>query len=123
VSQNVATGENTTLSCPRQGRNFNWADVTLEVYGIDECAEFAEGEMTFSDVKLWDTEMKPMEVPEKDWLLTSPNKPGLCKGEIKVVDDDNRPDPEAEAAAGEEGGGGGAGGGTSFTIEHVPGEL
>jgi hypothetical protein len=64
-----------------------------------------------------------MEVPEKDWLLTSPNKPGLCKGEIKVVDDDNRPDPEEKAAAGEEGGGGGPGGGTSFTIEHVPGEL
>lgn len=90
VSQNVATGENTTLSCPRQGRNFNWcvqsqtkdylstiqttkrlslrsshsneylrmlalnrADVTLEVYGIDTCSEFAEGPMTFSDVKLW----------------------------------------------------------------------
>ena len=25
VSQNVATGKTTTLSCPRQGRNFNWA--------------------------------------------------------------------------------------------------
>jgi hypothetical protein len=53
VSQNVATGENSTLSCPRQGRNFNWADVTLEVYGINTCAEFADGPMTFSDVKLW----------------------------------------------------------------------
>ena len=53
VSQNVATGENSTISCPRQGRNFNWADVTLEVYGINTCAEFEDGPMTFSYVKLW----------------------------------------------------------------------
>jgi hypothetical protein len=34
----------------------------------------------------------------KEWLLTSPNKPGLCKGEIKAKE-----------------------GGKDFTIEHTPG--
>ena len=35
VSRNVATGLETKLSCPRQGRNFNWADATLEVYNVN----------------------------------------------------------------------------------------
>ena len=34
VSRNVATGMETKLTCPRQGRNFNWADATLEVYNV-----------------------------------------------------------------------------------------
>ena len=48
-----------------------------------------------------DTNMKPIDIPEDKWLLTSPNKPGLCKGEIKL-------DKQ------------GASTGTSFTIEHRP---
>ena len=31
------------------GRNFNWADVTLEVYGAASCSEFAVGPMKFSE--------------------------------------------------------------------------
>ena len=62
VSKNVKTGKTTSLSCPRQGRNFNWADVTLEVYGVHGCDQFAAGPMTFSDIKLWDVDMKPIEV-------------------------------------------------------------
>ena len=46
-----------------------------------------------------DTNMSPIDVAEDKWLLTSPNKPGLCKGEIKL-------DKQ------------GASTGTSFTIEH-----
>jgi hypothetical protein len=45
--------------------------------------------------------MKPIDIPEDKWLLTTPNKPGLCKGEIKL-------DKQ------------GASTGTSFTIEHTP---
>ena len=45
--------------------------------------------------------MKPIDIPEDKWLLTTPNKPGLCKGEIKL-------DKQ------------GASIGTSFTIEHTP---
>ena len=46
--------------------------------------------------------MEPINVPDEKWLLTSPNKPGLCEGEIKL-------DKTA------------SGPGSSFTIEHKPG--
>jgi len=76
VSMNVATGQKTTLKCPRQSRNFNWADVTQEVYAMENCDDFAEGPMEFRNVRLWDTNWQDM---NPAWLLTS-NKP--CKGVI-----------------------------------------
>ena len=79
LSQNTATGENTTLRCPRQGKMFNWADVTLEVYGISGCDNMAQGAMEFRDVQLWDEKMVAM---EPKWLLTS-RKP--CGGSIEIL--------------------------------------
>jgi hypothetical protein len=73
------TGEQSNLQGPRQGRNFNWADITQEVYGMKSCANFAVGKMWFENVSLVDTdglEMTP------DWLLTGP-KP--CGGVITRV--------------------------------------
>jgi hypothetical protein len=67
VSRNLASGVETKLSCPKQGRNFNWADATLEVYAVKECANMAVGPMTFKNVSLWDENMKPM---QPQWLLT-----------------------------------------------------
>ena len=69
----------TSLKCPRQGRNFIWAVVTLEIYAIDSCSEFAEGPMLFDDVKLWDVNMSSI-TPK--WWLTPPTKP--CKGKITL---------------------------------------
>ena len=74
--------------------------MTLEVYGIKDCGEFAEGPMTFSDIQLWDVDMKPIEVTAEEWLLTSPDKP--CKGKIEQVN-----------SVGEKG--------TSMTITHSTG--
>jgi len=79
VSKNTVTGVETKLSCPRQGRNFNWADVTLEIYGIHSCDEFAKGPMIFDKLKLWDTSGKTL-IPE--WELTT-EKP--CQGKITLL--------------------------------------
>ena len=73
-----ATGKATTLQCPRQGRNMNWADVTLEVYDIQSCGMFPSSRMAFRDVTLWDVdfgELKPQ------WSL-SPASP--CGGSITI---------------------------------------
>lgn len=76
IGRNVATGETTSLKSPRQGRNFNWADVTQEVYNVESCQDFAVGPMEFRDIRLWDTNFKDM---SPDWLLTT-KKP--CEGKI-----------------------------------------
>ena len=64
------TSQAATLHCPRQGRNFNWADLTLEVYQITKCALFSP-RFAFSDVTLWDTSYKEL-TPQ--WAL-SPASP------------------------------------------------
>ena len=78
VSRNTATGQETKLSCPREGRNFNWADVTLEVYGAATCPMFAVGSMSFTQLAMWDEHHRPM---EPQWLTTG-SKP--CGGKITV---------------------------------------
>lgn len=74
----AATGKASTLLCPRQGRNFNWADVTLEVYQIAKCAMFSPSRMAFRNVMLWDTAFKEL-TPQ--WSL-SPASP--CAGSVTV---------------------------------------
>jgi hypothetical protein len=82
-SKNMRTGyQNGPLEADSPGAwLFNWADATLEVYDTNDCDEFAKGTMTFGELKLWDTEMKP--IPSKNWLLTS-ERP--CGGTVKQVD-------------------------------------
>jgi len=80
-SQNVKTGEKTTLQAAGNGRIFNWADITLEVYDLTSCDLFATGPMTFGEIKVWDTTMRPIKTDK--WLLTS-TKP--CKGTVTQVD-------------------------------------
>ena len=76
VSQNIKTGAKTVLKAPRQGRDFNWADITQEVYNMKSCDNFASSAMVFNQVHLWDTTYQKM-LP--DWLLTT-EKP--CGGRI-----------------------------------------
>ena len=78
VSRNVKTGEETKLSCPKQGRDFNWADITLEIYAVDSCSALPQGKMTFSNLSIWDENMKPL---HPDWVTTH-NKP--CGGKVTV---------------------------------------
>ena len=82
IGRNIATGEETKLKSIRNGRDFNWADITQEVYHIETCNDFAVGEMEFQNVKLWDTKGKMM-TPK--WLLTK-NKP--CNGFITKEKDE-----------------------------------
>lgn len=81
VSQVVRTGKKTTLQALGKGRVFDWADVTLEVYAVDTCDLFSGGPMTFGEIALWDTDMKPIAVD--NWLLTS-NRP--CGGKVTQID-------------------------------------
>ena len=77
LSRNLRTKEETNLACPRQDRNFNWADITQEVYDIGSCGDFAVGKMWFQNVTLWDVQWTPM---NPTWLFTS-GKP--CRGIIQ----------------------------------------
>lgn len=81
VSRSERTKQETSLVCPRQGRNFNWADVTLEVYGMASCDDFAVGKMKFLNVSLWDVAWQAM---APSWLFTS-GKP--CAGDISYLRD------------------------------------
>jgi len=53
-SKVVNTGANTTLYAQVGDYDYNWADVTLEVYNINNCQQFANGAMTFSGLTLKD---------------------------------------------------------------------
>lgn len=81
VSRNTKTGRETKLTCPKQGRNFNWADVTLEVYAAKTCPMFAVGPMRFTNMSIWDETGATM---EPKWLLTQ-NKP--CGGTVTLSSD------------------------------------
>jgi hypothetical protein len=61
-------------------RSFNWADITLEVYSIDACDQFASGDMVFSELEMWDTNYESMIDDTTPWLLTS-DRP--CGGSIQ----------------------------------------
>jgi hypothetical protein len=91
----TATGKAATLHCPRQGRNMNWADVTLEVYAITSCEMFSASRMAFSSVTVWDQNFKEL---QPVWSL-SPASP--CGGSVTV-------DPEAHP---------------TIHIEHIPTSL
>ncbi len=76
VGVSQRTGERTSLKSPRQGRNYNWADLTQEVYNVEACDQFAASPMEFRDVKLWDTHGSTM---APVWTMTA-GKP--CGGSI-----------------------------------------
>merc|ERR1712187_216378 len=81
VSQEVSSGQKTVLQVQGRGRVFDWADVTLEIYAMSQCNQFSGGKMSFGDITLWDTDMKPIQVDK--WLLTSESP---CGGKISQID-------------------------------------
>ena len=72
------TSKAATLRCPRQGRAFNWADLTLEVYAMRACSLFSPARFAFEQVTLWDTSYREL---TPTWKL-SPASP--CGGSITV---------------------------------------
>jgi len=60
---------------------YNWADVTQEVYNVEKCDQFATGPITFSNLELWDNQMKQI-VPS--WTKTGGT---VCKGSTTVAGD------------------------------------
>jgi len=74
------TGANTTLNAQVGPYLYNWADVTLEVYSVLTCPEFAKGPMTFTKLVLKDVQGATL-VPQ--WTFTGAT---MCSGSIKQTD-------------------------------------
>jgi len=74
-------GQNTTLRAQVGGYNYNWADVTLEVYNIDTtmCGMFGNGPMKFSNLVLKDVQG---EVLSPKYTLTGPT---ACNGRLQIA--------------------------------------
>jgi len=47
-----SSGSDSSLTASTETRVFDWADVTLETYGVSSCEQFPEGAMTFSNMKM-----------------------------------------------------------------------
>jgi hypothetical protein len=76
----VKSGANTTLYPQVGSYLYDWADVTLEVYSLSACNQFAAGPMTFSGLVLKDQQQDTL---APVWKLTGPTQ---CNGNIKIVD-------------------------------------
>jgi len=76
----LRTMQNTTLYAQPGSETYDWADVTLEVYYIATCNEFANGPMTFTGLALRDVQQ---DVLTPKWTFTAPT---LCTGVIKQTD-------------------------------------
>jgi len=63
----VKSGKNTTLYSEVGDYLYNWADVTLEVYNLATCNQFAVGPMTFSNLILKDQQQQ---VLTPTWTVT-----------------------------------------------------
>jgi len=70
------TGANTTLTAQVGTYLYDWADVTLEVYGVSDCTQFAKGPMTFSKMVLKDAQGDTL---NPQWSFTGQTK---CSGAI-----------------------------------------
>ncbi len=82
VNASIATTLNIYLNGPPhfEDRHFNWADLTLEVYTVQNCSCLPKGPMFFKQLSLWDASYKPIAFPSQ-WSITS-NKP--CGGVTTV---------------------------------------
>jgi len=74
------TGANTTLTAQVGTYLYDWADVTLEVYGVSDCPQFAQGPMTFSKLVLTDAQGQTL---NPGWSFTGATQ---CSGAIKQTD-------------------------------------
>jgi len=69
-------GQHSTLNAQVGDYIYNWADVTLEVYSVNACGDFAPGKAYFNDLKLTDKQGQAL-TPQ--WSFS---KPTQCSGQI-----------------------------------------
>jgi len=73
----VKSGANTTLTSHVGTYLYDWSDVTLEVYSVATCAEFAKGPMQFTNLQLLGPTNNTL---SPSWSLTGATG---CSGSIK----------------------------------------
>jgi len=74
-------GQNVTLRAQVGNYNYNWADVTLEVYNIDtnQCGMFGNGPMKFSSLVLKDVQGETL---SPKYTVTGPT---ACNGRLTIA--------------------------------------
>ena len=77
---------NTTLTSEVGSFNYNYADVTLEVYNVTSCDELSNGQVKFSDLKLTTDDGKKEWVPSMWYTSGFPNS---CRTTL-TIDANNR---------------------------------
>jgi len=73
-------GQTSNLTVATNGRVFNWADVTLEVYSVASCSDYATGPAIFSNLKMADINGSPLNYV---WNDPGPT-PTECSGRTTV---------------------------------------
>jgi hypothetical protein len=73
----IFNGKHTTLNAQVGDYIYNWADITLEVYKVNTCQDFARGKMIFSSLDLVDSQGQQL-TPQ--WKPTGAT---LCGGSIQ----------------------------------------
>jgi len=73
----IVGGQHTTLNAQVGDYIYNWADVTLEVYGVNTCQDFAKGKAYFNDLVLTDSQGQSL---NPSWQGTGAT---LCGGSIQ----------------------------------------
>jgi hypothetical protein len=71
-------GHHTTLNAQVGDYQYNWADVTLEVYQLDTCNQFAPGKAWFKDLNLKDKQGDKL---QPKWTFTGQT---ACGGSISL---------------------------------------
>jgi len=75
----LSSGQKTVLNAQVGDYQYNWADVTLEVYQISDCQDFAPGKAYFNKLVMKDSQGQ---VLSPDWEFTPQSE---CGGEIDQV--------------------------------------
>lgn len=73
----VFNGKHTTLNAQVGDYIYNWADVTLEVYSVSDCSQFAPGRASFNDLVLKDKQGQTL---NPNWQFTGAT---VCGGTIR----------------------------------------
>eukprot|EP01123_Difflugia_compressa_P003942 TRINITY_DN15268_c0_g1_i1.p1 TRINITY_DN15268_c0_g1~~TRINITY_DN15268_c0_g1_i1.p1 ORF type:complete len:304 (+),score=40.35 TRINITY_DN15268_c0_g1_i1:2-913(+) len=76
----VFQGEHTTLNADVGDYVYNWADITLEVYNVNSCTDFAPGKAFFNDLVLKDEQGQTL---NPNWSPYSGQT--TCGGSIQQV--------------------------------------
>jgi len=72
----IFNGQHTTLNAQVGDYIYNWADVTLEVYGVKVCQDLARGKAIFNDLQMTDAQGQTL---EPKWTGTGGT---ICGGSI-----------------------------------------